>query len=816
MQKWIGIILLLLGNWVTTYCQINKPDGSRFTRSLLSSAKNKLNEVKDSVSTSTNRLLQNSPLKSKTGEVASAVDTAAPKMAPTTDAVTEPEDDEPTTWFIEHRGCKSTVRIPIYAYIYVPVVKEPVNPKEPEMPKRIPFLQVHGNIMYNVNYYSNIDTPYNEQNVYQHTVQTYLDITVKGKYPMRLYLTNRFSNSKLFRNFSDLNMNYNNTQFTQKIKTQVREKFLASLPSPTAPDSLKNELGLTIKKLKLLDGWIKNPALIQKMVEERERAMRDSIKAGLDTSFRMQAPQKSEIKDSLIARLNLDSSSIYKQYTEKKAQADSLRNRIVVLQQMVKTANQRSRQSVDKVCNDIESAKSPARLKQIMEENHIGDSILPKGYKTLMAIRSFGIGRTVVNYSELSAKNISVNGFQAEYNPDAYYAAATGSVDYRFRDFIVKGPKQSGQYLTVLRYGRGLKDGNNIIFTWFGGRRQLYNAATVDTQQVQTQTPSSGLMGFTIEGTYRLTKNIILTAEVAKSSYPAYAKDSTGKSSLPSQMLEMSNRHNEAYSLKADGFFPKTQTTVRGTLKRLGANFQSFSTFTDGSAQTAWSANIQQLFFKRQLTLALGANTNDFSNPLIGSQYKSTTVFKSVQATWRRNRWPVISVGYFPSSQITKLGDGQYQENLFYTLTGNVTHSYRVSNLMMNSALVYTQFYNRSTDSGFVYFNTKNLLLSHTVFWQQFTLQGNASGAFNQDYKLYTLEGKALYNLNKYLMIGGGLKYNRQTVFNIEQLGYSAETMVQIPKFGQIQFSAEKGFIPGMNKQLVPNNTGRATYFKTF
>jgi hypothetical protein len=370
-----------------------------------------------------------------------------------------------------------------------------------------------------------------------------------------------------------------------------------------------------------------------------------------------------------------------------------------------------------------------------------------------------------------------------------------------------------------LRYGRGLKDGNNIIFTWFGGRRQLYNAGTVDTSSlggIQTQTPSSGLMGFTLEGTYRLTKNIMLTAEVAKSSYPVYARDSSGKTSLPSQMLEMSNRHNEAYSLKADGFFPKTQTTVRGTLKRLGANFQSFSTFTDGSAQTAWSVNLQQLFFKRQLTLALGANTNDFSNPFIGSQYKSTTVFKSVQATWRRNRWPVISVGYFPSSQITKLGDGQYQENLFYTLTGNVTHSYRVNNLMMNSALVYTQFYNRSTDSGFVYFNTKNLLLSHTVFWQQFTLQGNASGAFNQDYKLYTLEGKALYNINKYLMIGGGLKYNRQTVFNIEQLGYSAETMVQIPKIGQIQFSAEKGFIPGMNKQLVPNNTGRATYFKTF
>jgi hypothetical protein len=773
--------------------------------------------VKDTINTSTKNVLQNLPVKQSTGSASDAVDTIVPKQIAATDSIVEPEDDEPSMWLPELRNCKAVINAPVYAYIYVPVVREPVKIAEhvePVKPKHVPFLQVHGNIMYNVNYYSNIDTPYNEQDIYQHTVQTYLDVTVKGQYPMRVYLTNRFTNSKLFRNFSDLNFNYNNTQFTQKIKTQLREKFLASLPSPTAPDSLKTELDATIKKLKVLDGWIKNPGLLQKMVEAREKAWRDSVKATLSSDVKLPATETNGAKDTVLAKLNLDSLSIYQQYTIKKQQADSLRARIVVLQQMIKSAKGQSQEAVSKVCREIEQAKNPAKLKAIMEENHIGDSILPKGYKTLMAIRSFGIGRSVVNYSELSAKNISVNGFQAEYNPDAYYALATGTVDYRFRDFIVKGPKQSGQYLTVLRYGRGLKDGNNIIFTWFGGRRQLYNAGTVDSQQIQT--PSAALMGFTLEGTYRLTRNIMFTAEVAKSSYPVYARDSSGKNSLPSQMLEMSNRHNEAYSLKADAFFPKTQTTVRGTFKRLGANFQSFSTFTDGSAQTAWSANVQQLFFKRQLTLTLGANTNDFSNPFIGSQYKSTTVFKSIQATWRRNKWPVMSVGYFPSSQITKLGDGVYQENLFYTLTGNVTHSYKVRQLMMNSAMVYTQFYNRSTDSGFVYFNTKNLLLSQSAFWQQLTLQANASGAFNQDYKLYTMEGKALYNINKYIMLGGGIKYNYQTEFNIEQLGYSAETTLQIPKVGQIQFSAEKGFIPGMNKQLVPNNTGRATYFKTF
>jgi hypothetical protein len=811
VEKCIGTILLMVCSWLTAYDQINRTELNRPVKTVMSSVQHKIDAVKDSVVSSKNNLLRNAPVVPQAGESIHRRDTAAPAIVnESTEVTASVTDDEPTTFFLEHRDCKSVIKIPVYAYVYVPVKLEPAKAVQPEKLKRPPFLQVHGNVMYNVNYYSNIDTPYNEQNIYQHTIQTYLDITVKGQYPMRLYLTNRFSNSHLFRNFSDLNMNYNNTQFTQKIKTQVREKFLASLPSPTAPDSLKGELDVTIKKLRLLEGWIKNPALLQKMVEAREQALRNQGTGSKvqDTGYKL----ITGVKDSILARL--DTTDINQQYNKKKQQADSLRNRITVLQQMVKTANHQSQESKNKVCRDIEEAKNPAKLKEIMEEHHIGDSILPKGYKTLMAIRSFGIGRSVVNYSELSAKNISVNGVQVEYNPSAYYAVAAGTVDYRFRDFIVKNSGQPKQYLTVLRYGRGVKDANNIIFTWFGGKRQLYNAGTVDSQQVRV--PSSALMGFTIEGNYRLTDNITVTAEVAKSSYPVYARDSAGKASLSSQMLEMSNRHNEAYSLKADAFFPKTQTTVRGTFKRLGANFQSFSTFTDGSAQTAWSAGVQQLFFKRQLTVALSANTNDFSNPFIGSRYKSTTVFKSIQATWRRAKWPVVSVGYFPSSQITKLGDGQFIENLFYTLTGNVTHSYSYNELMMSSAIVYTQFYNRSSDSGFVYFNTKNLLLSHSVFWQQFTLQTNASGAFNQDYRLYTLEGKGLYNLNKYVMVGAGVKYNHQTVFNIEQLGYSAETTVQIPKFGQVQFSAEKGFIPGMNKQLVSNNTGRVTYFKTF
>ena len=711
------------------------------------------------------------------------------------DTVPETQD---TMLSLDHAACKGVIFIPFPGRSQL-AQTIPNKPSVTPLPiqQHVPFLQVHGNVLYNLNYYSRIDTPYSERDIYQHTIQTWLDILVKGQYPMRIYLTNHFSNSNLFRNFSDFNFSYNNNSFSQQIREKLRTSFLQSLPSQKLLDSLQRKLGYDWQKLNDLGGWMKNPAVVQHLVEAREEEQR---KAALkDSGIAVPIPGPVNEMDLL--------------YASKKKEADSLRKEIADLQQLIMSAHQRSKKDVDQTLAEIQRLDNPAQLQKKIQGMGLSDSSLPKGYQTLLAIRSFNLGRTVVNYSELSVKNISVNGVQVEYNPSAYYAFASGSIDYRFRDIIVQGPGQPHQYLNVFRVGKGLKDGNSLILTYFTGRRQLYNAATSDS--VTVQVPSSNLMGLTLEANYHINEHILLTGEIAKSSTPAYSGDSTHKSSLGSQLFSMNDRTNEAWSLKLNAFFPATQTRIKGAYKHLAVNYQSFSIFTDGSAQSAWSANIDQLLFRRQLDIMIGANTNDFSNPFIGKEYRSTTVFKSIQTTFRRRNWPIISLGYFPSSQITRLGNDQYMENLFYTLVGNVTHSYTLHHLLMNTALVYTQFYNRQSDSGFTYFNTRNLTLSQSFFLDRFTLQCNVSGASNQDYQLYSMEGKVQHAITKAFSLGAGVKYNKQTVYNISQMGYSAEAMLRIP-IGQLQFSADKGFIPGMNKRLVPDNTGRLTYFKTF
>jgi hypothetical protein len=701
---------------------------------------------------------------------------------------------------LNHASCKGVTFIPAPVDSgSFPITKTlPPKAPAPPAPKHIPFLQVHGNVLYNLNYYSRIDTPYNETDIYQHTIQTWLDVLVKGQYPFRIFLTNHFSNSPLFRNYSDFNFGYSNSSFNQQIRNELRQEYLRSLPSQKYIDSLQRALNSDWQKIKGLEQAEKNPGLVQKMVESREMSMKKP--ASTDSSSPGGIKGDADELDSI--------------YAQKRKDADSIRKEIDRIQQLLQTTRLQSQTEVSHTLADIQKMDNPAQVEKKLPGMGMSDSSLPKGYKTLMAIKSFNVGRTMVNYSELSAKNISVNGVQAEYNPDYYYAFAAGTVDYRFRDLVIQQPGQPRQYLDIFRFGKGQKNGNGVILTYFMGRRQLYNSATADTSTAQV--PSSFLMGLTLEGNYHLTKNILFTGEIAKSSSPGYAGDTTKDNSAGSSLFRMGDHSNEAWSTKLSAFFPETQTRVRASYKHLAANYQSFSVFTDGSEQSAWSANVDQLLFKKQLDLTLGANTNDFSNPFIGTEYKSTTVFKSIQATFRRKDWPVISLGYFPSSQITKLGNGQYLENLFYTLVGNSTWSYRLHTLMMNTTLVYTQFYNRAADSGFTYFNTRNLLLSQSLFLTRFTFQVNASAASNEDYQLYTLEGKVQRTIGKNITVGAGVKYNRQTVYDIDELGYSAEAGLRLNKFGQIQFTAEKGYVPGMSKVLMPDNTGRLTYLKTF
>ena len=694
-------------------------------------------------------------------------------------------------------------------------------------------LTIKGNILYDVSYRSNIDTPYAQKDVYQHTVQIYADLTWKDKYPFRVYLTNRFGNSTWFRKYTDFNLQYNPDEFANKVKRQLLEAVEKSMKYDSL-EMLKKLLDQKKSEYNNLQNFVRDPALLQKLVEERERQVikrQDStlspqlkkaiVSEGKITGLLGQRKfvlNKDKLTDSIASQSKKDSlenkfKKIENVYADKRKRIDSLAAVLKKLDSLYQKLQLAKNTNTESLRKEIEEATTTGALKDKLQKLHIADSVLPRGYKTLFALKKLGIGRSIADYSELSAKNISITGLQVEYNPHYYYALAAGTVDYRFRDYIIPVASQQKQYLALLRVGKGSPDGNHLIFTWYTGRRQLYNTST--SNQAAT-IPNYNLMGLTIEGRYQINRTSFITAELAKSSLPYYSLDSTKGSNLVGNIFKMDNRSNEAYALKLTSFIPPTHTSFDASYRRTGANFQSFSLFTTGAAQTAWSVRLAQPFFNNKLQVVAGIRENDFINTFTNTTYQSNAVLKSLQATLRLKKWPILTFGYFPSSQLTKLSDTRFTENLFYTLTGSASKYYSFHGMQVSSMLLYTQFYNTSSDSGFVYFNTRNLLVSQSASVRKATFRFNFSVAANSSYHLYVIEQNTSFNINKWLSVGAGLKYNKQTVFDIQQWGYSANARFIIPVLGDLQLMMDKGFIPGANRQLVQNNMGRLTYFKTF
>jgi hypothetical protein len=281
-------------------------------------------------------------------------------------------------------------------------------------------------------------------------------------------------------------------------------------------------------------------------------------------------------------------------------------------------------------------------------------------------------------------------------------------------------------------------------------------------------------------------------------------------------VTRFSERSNEAYSVKLLSRFPRTHTRFNGSLRYTGANFQSFSTYTSGASQLRWNAQVEQPFFKKQLTIISSLQQNDYNNPFVITSYKSSSLLASFQANLRIKKWPVLSFGYYPSYQLTKTGDDDYSESRYYTLTGSAGYYYNLREASLSSYVVYSRFYNSASDSGFVYYNSKNILLSQSVAWDRFSVMLNASLSTGTDYDMYTIENTCQVTINKIISVGAGGKMIQYSLIPQKQWGYNGNLTLKIPKLGDIQLMADEGYLPGVNKQLVKNRMGRLTYYKNF
>lgn len=650
-----------------------------------------------------------------------------------------------------------------------------------------------GTVAYHLFYRANIDTPYAEKDIIQHTLTGAFNFTIANSFPVKLSVLGRKSNSFYFRDIYDARVEFDQSRFRSNIIDGFRQQLLNAIYNYRDPLSEKLYL-LKLSQLDDLTKQIENPFTLQKLIEMNEVVRIPALTYELSLPDSIARRQSDSIRAAAKQFLEM--------YMQKKQELEKLRAVVDSLKEKrYETALQLRR-----LKNAINGQQNWASLKQLrgmVTETTNEHLSIPKKYQWLLGIRSMGLGRNQLNYSDLTTKNLSVNGFNFEYNSWYYIAVTAGLVDYRFRDFALKPLKRSPQYLYMLRMGVGQLEKNYFIVSLLRGRKQLYHVYNEGIRPVDITTMS-------VEMKWQLNRNSWMVAEAAQSSSPNPRLSQTSHD----KFWDLSNHTNKAVSARIYWFIPQTGSRIEAAWKVLGANYQSFSSFQSNSANTMWFVKADQSFFRRQLRITASLRSNEFSDPYIMQAYKSNTVFKSFQAVFRKRNWPMMSVGYMPASQLVKI-DNQIIENRFQTLNASLSHTYKIGFMRTTSTVVFNRFYNTAVDTGFAYFNAANFILSQNFYFPRFSAGLSIMNTSNSTYKLNVLDGNIQFPMANGISLASGVKLNNLNN-SIVKMGYYGSAQVRLFKTNFLLASYEKGYLTGTGKNLVRNDFLTLSFSKNF
>lgn len=653
-----------------------------------------------------------------------------------------------------------------------------------------------GYIKYNFNYRSFIDTPFTEQDISQHNISGSVNFSLGSRLPFAANFWVRRTNSLYYRNITDVQVNFNAASFREGFVEETRRKLLKLRPS--VKDSLLSELYKTkLAEWSGLTEWLTSAFTAQRIREYREVLLFSGTGTATQTGDSLNAGG--------IDSLHLVASAYVAMYDSTVKSYDELTKTIGVLQKQLATVQQRWRQFRQLLNGKIGDWQSYEKWQEEVRELKPSEAEIPDKFKWLMGVRNFSLGKSPVNYSDLTAKNIGITGINFEYNTKFYFAIAAGLLDYRFRDFSTTTAVKNSQYMYNVRVGLGRLERNYIILSVLGGKKQLFASLPGSANK--------GSVSFTtisLESKWQLNRYTWLVGEVAQSLAPDFRSSPPRKAGS----FAIDDKTSKAFSARLFTAVPKWGTRIEGLYRYIGANYQSFSSFQSNSTLATWTVRWDQDFFKRRFRISSSLRSNEFSNPYLLQNYRANTVFKSINASLRIRKWPAISIGYTPMSQLTVV-DQQVVENRFQTMTANVSHFYRIGAKSAISSLVYNRFYNTARDTGFIYFNSTNMYFSQSILFQLFTMNAGVSVTTNSQYRLNVLACNLKVPLLKNSYVMCGLKINNLNERK-SKTGIQVGTGLRFSPKDFIDINYEQSYLPGNSSILILNRMGMIQYSRYF
>jgi hypothetical protein len=614
-------------------------------------------------------------------------------------------------------------------------------------------------------------------------------------------LSTRQSNSPFFKNYTDISFRFNHQDFNRSVKekwlqlVERRWNEQTSLTNLSYQNWQANDVAL-----KSLQAEVKKPTEIQRFIQAKQylqnrqldqlpRPKLSSGRTAVDTTIKNNVAK---------IQSNEEAQAVIEKYETNRRKVDSLQKEAARLKATYVKYKQQSEKKLDSFKTRLRTATNLSELKKLQPD--LFDSLTTRE-KLLLGLQTFSLGRSPLNYSELSAKNISITGVNIEYAGRYYWAIAAGGVDYRFRDFVQREARFPSQHLGLVRFGKGTPGGDHAIFTAYRGRKNSFGFSMPSSQQK--------IYGLTFESHYQLSSTQGLTFEIAKSSRLSH----TATGGQRKTDFQLSDPTTTAFAAKYSAAFPKTGTRLSGSYRYLGGNFQSFSLISNSANQHSWNINFDQTLFKRMVTLKASIRKNEWQNPYV-SDFNSQAVFKSLFLSFRKYKLPTLSLSYLPASQLTNVGGSLY-ETFFQVFTATTSHYYRLGSLRCQTILSFSQYDQSANDSAFLYAGSSNVMLSHLFSGKSWTASTTFSRSVTDVYNLAVIDqGLQVYGTSGF-SIGGGCKVNTLNR-NRVRAGCYGHLVLPIKTLGDVSLSYESSFLPGIGKALVPSDIGRVTYYKLF
>ncbi len=664
----------------------------------------------------------------------------------------------------------------------------------PQNPGSHFFRLLEGSISYNYTYRSLIDTPFAEKNISQHQQSSSFLIGV-ASLPIRVNSFIRKSNSNLFKDIVEFQIQFDGTAYRNIIEQQYYDQFSKKLEN--AKNSFDvNQYEQKLSQLLRVKDWVSNPQLKQKLIEANEILNVPAITYDLSASDSENLRKADSIKH-LAREFIAIYTALKGKYDMLNAQVDSL-----------KAAYEKSIQSIHQIeqivkgNGGMDDFSYNEYRRQVTKWTSDSFNLFPK-YRWVYGIRNFGIGKNQINSSELTANNISVTGINFEYNSWYYLSVTAGVVDFRFRDFALSNEKKIPQHLYLLRLGLGDLRRNYFILSAFKGQKQLFK-----TMNGSGHMDAIKILGLSAEAKWQVNRTTYVISEIGQSFSPDLKN-------IPPQKnhWDINDKTNKAFSIKFHSYFFKASARIEARYKFTGSNYQAFSNFHTNSELRSWYVKADKNFFNRKLKLLFSLSKNDFQNPYVQQEYKSNTTFATLNATLRIKKWPIVNVSYMPTSQLTIVGS-QLQESRFQTLNASVSHYYKAGQMRGVFNVIYSKFYNNSLDTGYIYYNSKNIYLGQSFLFKNFSVDVNISYNQSASYRYIVMDESIRLPLSKLVSINAGVKVNKLNEFDVK-LGQYINSEINVFPKSRLSFRIERSFLPGNHGNLLPMTWGDVNLLQT-